>query len=637
MEEALTKYNIQLPVFSKIGGLLASEISIDEAALHAAILAINKAIQNNDLVDLEEKMKNADAHLDDIKSSRIEQYHSQLSEELERKVMAGLSKLPQDENQGGETSADISFKVMEENGDVYAVNLTHFEIQGHVKRINREIVLDQFFQALKTSNVALLTESAQELNLRNYQQANAEVYCSLATELEQVELSQLELLIEKANKINDAKNTKEQIYAEIRKAVVNKDGDALIDKLALPGAGLPRIAKTRADIYLAEIQSLEEITEEKLSENLASISSIACLNNQIDQGDIADLISTLHDLQIDSLDDANKVLYYEALKLDNSQHDYMDVEIVQSIVHQVNKKQEFYQHQLQAVQQVNEAITECDEELLWSSLSNPILKLGGLTQHHLPRYMALLQRHLEQNEELCLKAIQVSVEDCHQQFEVMKKKCSAVMAINLLLPDEEIDHAQLLEMLKTDVLEYDIIEKCLPAYISALTQAAEEKESEESEDTGWITEIIADNTTFYFDTNEFTGHWQPPLDRSDIVYGTQAFLSSKEIRDNLDKCTQAYNKVEEWKANSKFLIQLQSLVRMFIQKRRYQRRLRYLNQQDKSAIILQAAARGWKVRRQLQKRRQLWAESTREIIKIQSWVRMINARLKFLRQVEYYR
>ena len=71
MEEALTKYNIQLPVFSKIGGLLASEISIDEAALHAAILAINKAIQNNDLVDLEEKMKNADAHLDDIKSSLL--------------------------------------------------------------------------------------------------------------------------------------------------------------------------------------------------------------------------------------------------------------------------------------------------------------------------------------------------------------------------------------------------------------------------------------------------------------------------------------------------------------------------------------------------------------------------------------
>ena len=59
MDEALKTYNIQLPVFSKIGGLLASEISIDEAALHAAILAINKAIENRDSADLLQKMNNA--------------------------------------------------------------------------------------------------------------------------------------------------------------------------------------------------------------------------------------------------------------------------------------------------------------------------------------------------------------------------------------------------------------------------------------------------------------------------------------------------------------------------------------------------------------------------------------------------
>ena len=59
MDEALKTYNIQLPVFSKIGGLLASEISIDEAALHAAILAINKAIEQRDCEDLLQKMNNA--------------------------------------------------------------------------------------------------------------------------------------------------------------------------------------------------------------------------------------------------------------------------------------------------------------------------------------------------------------------------------------------------------------------------------------------------------------------------------------------------------------------------------------------------------------------------------------------------
>ena len=42
---------------------MASEISIDEASLPAAILAINKALDTNDFTDLEEKIQNPDAHL----------------------------------------------------------------------------------------------------------------------------------------------------------------------------------------------------------------------------------------------------------------------------------------------------------------------------------------------------------------------------------------------------------------------------------------------------------------------------------------------------------------------------------------------------------------------------------------------
>ena len=526
---------------------------------------------------------------------------------------------------------------MEENDDIYAVNLTHVEIQGHIKRINREISLDQFFKALKSNDVGLLSECARELMLRSYMEQNADLYCSLAAELEQVEIAQLEMLIEKANRINDKKTTKDQIFAEIRKAVADNDGDALVERLTMSGSGLPKIAKTRSDIYLAEIQSMEEITEEALSDNLVSISSVACLNNQVDEGKIDAIVPALVEMEIASVDDSNKVLYFEALNKANQSVEYLDHSTVQEIVYRVNQKQEFYQSQLLAVQKVNDAVTDCDEERLWATLSDPILKLPGLTEHHLPRYMALLQRHLEQNEELWLQAIQVSVEDCHQQFEVMKKKCSAVMAINLLLVDDEIDQAQLLEMLKTDVLEYQILDDCLPAYISALSEATQAKVEENIDDVGWITEIISDNTTFYFDTENFTGHWQPPLDRSDIMYGNQAFLSSKEIGDCLTKCTQAYNKVEEWKANVEFLIKLQSLVRMFIQQRRYQKRLQYLNSQTDSAVILQAACKGWKVRKEMQKRRRIWAESTREIIKIQSWMRMLRARLRFLRQVEYYR
>lgn len=44
MSSELQKYGVQLPAFQKIGGLLAKELPGDAAALHAAVITINKAI-----------------------------------------------------------------------------------------------------------------------------------------------------------------------------------------------------------------------------------------------------------------------------------------------------------------------------------------------------------------------------------------------------------------------------------------------------------------------------------------------------------------------------------------------------------------------------------------------------------------
>ena len=80
--------------------------------------------------------------------------------------------------------------------------------------------------------------------------------------------------------------------------------------------------------------------------------------------------------------------------------------------------------------------------------------------------------------ELYLNAIEDIVDLCHQQFEIMKKKCSGIMAINLLiLDDEEANQLELLEMLNTDVLHLNIIPECVPAYREALSKARDDKVS----------------------------------------------------------------------------------------------------------------------------------------------------------------
>ena len=41
----LGKYGCPLPQFGKIGGILASELPVDEAALHAVVIAVNEAVE----------------------------------------------------------------------------------------------------------------------------------------------------------------------------------------------------------------------------------------------------------------------------------------------------------------------------------------------------------------------------------------------------------------------------------------------------------------------------------------------------------------------------------------------------------------------------------------------------------------
>lgn len=48
MKSALDAYGLPMPQFRRIGGILAEELPVDEAALHAAIMAINNALDGTD-------------------------------------------------------------------------------------------------------------------------------------------------------------------------------------------------------------------------------------------------------------------------------------------------------------------------------------------------------------------------------------------------------------------------------------------------------------------------------------------------------------------------------------------------------------------------------------------------------------
>ena len=92
-----------------------------------------------------------------------------------------------------------------------------------------------------------------------------------------------------------------------------------------------------------------------------------------------------------------------------------------------------------------------------------------------------------------------------------------------------------------------------------------------------------------------------------------------------------------WRQNERFLIQIQSMVRMFLVRRRYLKRLSFFRTHEDQIRTIQAFYRGYRTRKALEERRESWHRSTKEIVKIQSWFRMIIQRWKYVRRLNHFR
>ena len=93
MRQELDKYGIQMPTFSKIGGILANELSQDDAALHAAIIAINEAIETQNSTDIMTALGNPSANLLGISGDLSGDYSKHLYEAKQTKTENAKNKV----------------------------------------------------------------------------------------------------------------------------------------------------------------------------------------------------------------------------------------------------------------------------------------------------------------------------------------------------------------------------------------------------------------------------------------------------------------------------------------------------------------------------------------------------------------
>ncbi|XP_052526675.1 ras GTPase-activating-like protein IQGAP2 isoform X7 [Tympanuchus pallidicinctus] len=143
MRKELEKYGIQMPSFSKIGGILASELSVDEAALHAAVIAINEAIEKGIAEQTIATLRNPNAMLLNVDEELAQDYQNELFDAKRRKQSSARLK--------------VNGTISEEERDVYEELLTQAEIQGNINKINIHMALVQVNEAIdRQDEVALM-------------------------------------------------------------------------------------------------------------------------------------------------------------------------------------------------------------------------------------------------------------------------------------------------------------------------------------------------------------------------------------------------------------------------------------------------------------------------------------------------
>ncbi|XP_012499139.1 PREDICTED: ras GTPase-activating-like protein IQGAP1 [Propithecus coquereli] len=288
MKIELEKYGIQMPAFSKIGGILANELSVDEAALHAAVIAINEAIDRRIPADTFTALKNPNAML------------VNLDEPLASTYQDVLYRAKQDKMANAKNRTENA----ERERDVYEELLTQAEIQGNVNKVNTISALANIDLALEQGAAPALFKALQSpaLGLRGLQQPNSDWYLKqlLSDKQQKRQSGQADpLQKEELQSGVDAANSAAQQYqrrlaavAAINAAIQKGVAEKTVLELMNPEAQLPQVYPFAADLYQKELATLQQqspqhnLTHPELSVAVEMLSSVALINRALESGDV---------------------------------------------------------------------------------------------------------------------------------------------------------------------------------------------------------------------------------------------------------------------------------------------------------------------------------------------------------------
>ncbi|XP_011934103.1 PREDICTED: ras GTPase-activating-like protein IQGAP3 isoform X4 [Cercocebus atys] len=644
MASELAKYGLQLPAFSKIGGILANELSVDEAAVHAAVLAINEAVERGVVEDTLAALQNPSALLENLREPLAAIYQEILAQ---AKMEKAANARNHDER---------------ESQDIYDHYLTQAEIQGNINHVNVHGALEVVDDALERQSPEVLLKALQDpaLALRGVRRDFAVWYLEqLSSDREQKaqELGLMELLekeevqagVAAANTKGDQEQAMLHAVQRINKAIQRGVAADTVKELMCPEAQLPPVYPVASAMYQQELAVLQrqqqgELGQEELFVAVEMLSAVVLINRALEAQDASGFWSSLVNpaTGLAEVEGENAQRYFDALlKLRQERgmgEDFLSWNDLQATVSQVNAQAQEETDRVLAISLINEALDKGSPEKTLSALLLPAAGLDDISLPVAPRYHLLLVAAKRQKAQvtgdpgavLWLEEIRQGVVRANQDTNTAQRMALGVAAINQAIKEGKA--AQTERVLRNPAVALrGVVPNCANGYQRAL-EGAMAKKQRPADSAFWVQHDMNDGTAYYFHLQTFQGTWEQP---SGCRLHT-SHLTREEIQSAVTKVTAAYDRQQLWKANTGFVVQLQARLRGFLVRQKFAEHSHFLRTWLPAVIQIQAHWRGYRQRKIYLERLQYFKANLDAIIKIQAWARMWATRRQYLRRLHYF-
>ncbi|NWV59762.1 IQGA1 protein, partial [Malurus elegans] len=649
MRLELEKYGIQMPAFSKIGGILANELSVDEAALHAAVIAINEAIDRQVPADTLVAMKNPNAML------------INLDDQLESTYQATLYGAKQDKMENAKNRVAHS----DRERDVYEELLTQAEIQGNINKVNAHAAISKIDLALEQGDALALYEAlaTPALALRGLLRENCDWYFKQFLSDRQrkqqagltgpLQKEELQSGVDAANRAAQQYQQRLAAVAKINSAIRMGNAEKTVAEMMNPEAQLTEVYAFAADLYQKELATLQQqspeghLTHPELSVAVEMLSSVALINRALDSGDMNTVWKQLSSpvTGLTNVEDENWQRYVDNLVKLKAQtsaegNEFITWNDIQSCVDHVNKVVHEEHERILAIGLINEALDEGDAKKTIQALQIPAAKLEGVAPKVAQHYQDTLLRAKREKAQdtrdetavLWLDEIQDGIHKANKDTEESQRFSLGILTIN-----EAVDHgdvSQTLSALRSpDVGLYGVTPECAETYLRELSEVKTRKQAAGGNGSEWVKHWVRGGYHYYHNLQTKEGGWDEPAEF--IQNDTQ--LSREEIQSTISGVTAAYNREQLWLANENLIMKLQACCRGYLVRREFNSRMNFLKKQVPAITCIQSQWRGYKQRKAYQIRLDYLRAQKDQVVKIQSMTRMYQARRRYRDRLQYFR